>query len=324
MDPSSGSTLQRTQYKSLNASRNVVRVLSFEPPPTPDDLPQAISSKITIDYKRDETDLSSEFTATIFIPNENSGTLEGAGDVKVQSTTVDSIYEQKESQGKCLGIFATRNIFCGTRILAEAGVLKVNKDTTDAWDIIHAFERLSSSQEKSYLGLHEYACDLFKRATEREIGQDWEKVPQLHRKVLAIWDANSFGDIFLTGSRINHLCIPNVHFAYNLALEKQTFHAIRNIEAGEEITIMYINGTNRTRDQRQNELGKWGFSVVVRHARIRHRVEKGKKSDLCSASWIKNSLCTHASTYITALKLRGKRLARRLKEWQPYRNQGVY
>ena len=46
-------------------------------------LPQAISSKITIDYKRDETELSPEFTAAIFIANKNSRNLEGVRDVKV-------------------------------------------------------------------------------------------------------------------------------------------------------------------------------------------------------------------------------------------------
>jgi len=38
MDPASGSPLQRIQYKPLDASRNEIRVLSFEPPSTPDDL----------------------------------------------------------------------------------------------------------------------------------------------------------------------------------------------------------------------------------------------------------------------------------------------
>jgi len=46
-------------------------------------LPQAISSKITIDYKRDETELSSEFTAAISIINENNRNLEGVRDVKI-------------------------------------------------------------------------------------------------------------------------------------------------------------------------------------------------------------------------------------------------
>lgn len=38
MDPSSGSPSQRVQYKPLGAFRNEIRVLSFEPPSTPDDL----------------------------------------------------------------------------------------------------------------------------------------------------------------------------------------------------------------------------------------------------------------------------------------------
>ena len=46
-------------------------------------LPQAISCKITIDYKRDETELLSEFSVAISIANKNSGNLEGAGEVKI-------------------------------------------------------------------------------------------------------------------------------------------------------------------------------------------------------------------------------------------------
>jgi hypothetical protein len=38
MDPASDSPLQRIQYKPLDASRNEIRVLSFEPSSTPDDL----------------------------------------------------------------------------------------------------------------------------------------------------------------------------------------------------------------------------------------------------------------------------------------------
>jgi hypothetical protein len=69
-----------------------------------------------------------------------------------------------------MGIFATGDIPCGTRIIAEPALLKVNRDTTsNARDIVHAFESLSSSQQKSYLELRGYACDSFKRAAEHEI-----------------------------------------------------------------------------------------------------------------------------------------------------------
>lgn len=55
-------------------------------------LSQAISSKITINYKRDETEFSFEFTAAISITNKNSENLKETRDVRIQSTTIDSIY----------------------------------------------------------------------------------------------------------------------------------------------------------------------------------------------------------------------------------------
>jgi hypothetical protein len=69
-------------------------------------LPQTLSTKITIDYKRDETELLSEFTAAISIANENSGNLEGAGDVKMQSTTGNSMYALQDVPGKGKGLVA--------------------------------------------------------------------------------------------------------------------------------------------------------------------------------------------------------------------------
>jgi hypothetical protein len=40
-----------------------------------------MSSKIIINYKRDEIDLSSKFTAIVSIINKNSRNLIGAGDI---------------------------------------------------------------------------------------------------------------------------------------------------------------------------------------------------------------------------------------------------
>jgi hypothetical protein len=173
------------------------------------------------------------------------------------------LIEMKESPRKGLGIFAKEDIPRGTRIIAERALLKIDRQNmSDAKDIVVAFESLSFSAQRIYLQLHAYACDRFKSAAEHELGQDWERMPELHRRVLAIYAANAFGSVFLLGSRINHSCTPNVHFAYNPALEEETFHAVRDIRAGEELTITYINGTNRTRDQRQDQLDKWGFQCT--------------------------------------------------------------
>jgi hypothetical protein len=76
------------------------------------------------------------------------------------------------------------------------------------------------------------------------MARSWEQISQLHHKVLEVYAVNAFGDVYLLYSRINHSCILNIHFAYNPGLKKETFHAIRDIAAGEELTIMYIKGTN--------------------------------------------------------------------------------
>ncbi|KAF1952906.1 TPR domain protein, partial [Byssothecium circinans] len=169
------------------------------------------------------------------------------------------LVEMRKSTGKGLGIFAIADIPRGTRVIAEAALLKIDRNNTDARNILYAFESLSASQQGSYLELHGFACAAFRHAAEQEMGRSWQEMPELQRRVLAIFAANAFGDVFLLGSRINHSCIPNIHFAYNSILEKETFHAVRDITAGEELTISYNNGVNRTKSQRQAELDNWGF-----------------------------------------------------------------
>ena len=85
-------------------------------------------SKITIDYKRDETELLSEFTVVIFIVNENSGNLEGAGDVKMQSTIGNSMYALQDVSGKGKGLVAIEKISKGTRILSEEPIITVPRN----------------------------------------------------------------------------------------------------------------------------------------------------------------------------------------------------
>lgn len=99
------------------------------------------------------------------------------------------------------------------------------------------------------------------------MGQAWLDLSVLHRKVLAIYAANAFGGgggagVFLLGSCINNSCLPNINFTYNIVLKEETLHAIRDITEGSELTIMYIDGTNRTRDQRQAQLDERGIRCV--------------------------------------------------------------
>lgn len=69
--------------------------------------------------------------------------------------------------------------------------------------------------------------------------------------------------VFLTYSRLNHSCSPNAHHAYNECERLEMLHATRDIKAGEEITVTYIN-LLKSPAQRAAELQQWGFACACK------------------------------------------------------------
>jgi Heterokaryon incompatibility protein (HET)/SET domain len=221
-------------------------------------LPQAISSKVTIDYKRDETELSSEFTAAIFIANENSGNLEGAGDVKVQSTTVDSIYALQDVPGRGIGLVAREKIFKGTRILSEEAVVTVSESVGSKrlrTSICQQVEALSENQRRDFLSMHN--IHPYRNAAEQYLGI-------VRTNSLPAEAVGDKGAIFLEACRINHACDNNAQKNWNEKIKRHTVHALRDINKGEEITITYI-GPLKNRKARQKVLQeKFDFTCLCR------------------------------------------------------------
>jgi hypothetical protein len=222
-------------------------------------LPQAISSKITIDYKRDETELSSEFTAAIFIANENSGNLEGAGDAKMQSTTGNSMYALQDVPGKGKGLVAIEKISKGTRILSEEPIITIPRNGMNSEQLqISIYQQvatLSKHQQRAFLSM--YNIHPYRDAAERYLG---------------IFQTNSLpaetdgdkGAIFLEACRINHACDNNAQKNWNEKIKRHTVHALRDINKGEEITITYL-GPLKNRKARQKALQKrFGFTCLCR------------------------------------------------------------
>jgi hypothetical protein len=135
------------------------------------------------------------------------------------------------------------------------------EDKSLAHKVVRAFNSLPASQQSSYLQLHAFASDALKRMIEEQIGRDWSTLTYMQRKVLAIYQTNNFdGSVVLLGSRINHSCVPNVEATCSLGLDKETFNAVRDITAGEELTTSSIDGANLTKSERQLLLNKWGFT----------------------------------------------------------------
>ena len=67
-----------------------------------------------------------------------------------------------------------------------------------------------------------------------------------HCRVMAVFATNNFLippselGVFVTASRLNHSCVPNVHHSYNPTLKSATVYAIRDIEPNEELLTSYI------------------------------------------------------------------------------------
>lgn len=199
----------------------------------------------------------------------------------------------------------------GTRVFSETALLGVSGDPSEVKNVVFAFDQLSPSKQKSILELHGSASARFIREVERQMQQNWEDISDLHRRVLAIWATNTFGSLFWLGSRINHSCLPNIHFAWSPVLKKETFHAVRDIMAAEELTISHIDGTNRTKSQREALLENWDFkcSCPACEDTLQRREREKKRAELFALDQ-QLALISRSDTKQSFIK--GVRLAQKL------------
>jgi hypothetical protein len=234
-------------------------------------LPQAISSKITIDYNQNEAELTSEFTAAISIANENSGNLEGAGDAKLQSTTGNSMYALQDVPGKGKGLVAIEKISKGMRILSEEAVVTVSESVGSErlrTSICKQVEALGENQRRDFLSMHN--IHPYRNAAEQYLGI-------FRTNSLPAEAVGDKGAIFLEACRINHACDNNAQKNWNEKIKRHTVHALRDINKGEEITITYL-APLKNRKARQKALQeKFDFTCLCHLCSL--PLEQSQESD---------------------------------------------
>jgi hypothetical protein len=168
------------------------------------------------------------------------------------------LIEVLDAPGKGKGVFAKATIPRGTRVIAETALLPTNGFNAEG--IRDSYNALTQADQQAYLSLFSYVGLDLKRQAEKGLHMPWNDIDATVREVLAIAVTNMFNrGVFLLGSRINHSCIPNVNFAFNENLNKTTFHAVRDIEEGEELTLSYLDVANRPHATRRSELASRGF-----------------------------------------------------------------
>jgi len=166
---------------------------------------------------------------------------------------MEEIYEVREIEGKNLGCVALRDIKKGETILKEKPQItgfghELSPSTIR--ELSEAFKKMSKSEQKEYMNLHDKYEDLSSLSVELRLilGCRSQMISRIsggnekHDKIFKICDTNVFANgLGIKSARFNHSCQPN---SVSVVMPEGHFEiaAISKIKAGQEITISYQKG----------------------------------------------------------------------------------
>ncbi|KAK1545555.1 TPR domain-containing protein [Colletotrichum paranaense] len=177
------------------------------------------------------------------------------------------MFTVRQAIGKGLGVFASRPILTGQRILTDQALLTIT--SSDSNSILRQAQLLSTTGRDSLLSL---STNPSKSSIFSWLESIWrsKSAPQdtvSNHTILNIFRNNNFNignqtqALFPQVARLNHSCVPNAQGNFNKDLNAFTIHATRNIEPEEEITISYLDEHLGLRQSRQTALHDgYGFT----------------------------------------------------------------
>ena len=136
-------------------------------------------------------------------------------------------YIVKKSPGKGQGVFAARDVRKGERVLVDKPFFVVTRPY-DKLKVLLQFERMPLPRRKQYMQF--YCPDRFDNPYMTD--------------VMRIFEANCFNigekaALFLTATRFNHSCLPNMYYSWSEQRNEIVFHSVIDVPDGEEMTICY-------------------------------------------------------------------------------------
>lgn len=147
------------------------------------------------------------------------------------------LYAIRAIAGKGKGLVATTRIAKGTRLLSEVPIFRVPRDKNDIKDleriVADEVKCLGDDQRRAFFDL----TNIYGNAHSEALGI-------ARTNVLPLGSGARAGGLFLEASRINHSCRHNAQNTWNENIGRLTIHALRDIEAGQEITISYLVTTS--------------------------------------------------------------------------------
>ena len=165
---------------------------------------------------------------------------------------------------KGLGVFATRQLQAGERILSEAPLVHWRNAMMirGMHDSFAPLERivseLDAERKRKFFAFGQ--CPLY----GEEVGTRgiWltNALPLL-TACAGNFDSKFEAAMFATLSRFNHSCTPTCHYEWNSQRQQMTVHMVRPVGSNDELTICYLAPRGRPRSERQRLLQEnFGFA----------------------------------------------------------------
>ncbi|EEP77013.1 predicted protein [Uncinocarpus reesii 1704] len=169
----------------------------------------------------------------------------------------------KPTPAKGYGVFATRNIPQGTRVLSESRILNfpgtamepwgLTKDARDALvkSIGHQLSSLAKEQQREFFAL----ANAHKEKLGAFLGI------AVTNAIIMDYETKEHG-VFLQAARFNHACRPNAMRTFHPILDQVVIHVAKDVSEGEEITVSYIEPAHVFSLRVQLLKAKFGFTCV--------------------------------------------------------------
>ncbi|KAM5469459.1 hypothetical protein MferCBS49748_002817 [Microsporum ferrugineum] len=142
----------------------------------------------------------------------------------------------KPSPGKGWGVFATKDLKKGELILREDPLFVIRKPIDKSIDlaVLAGFQRLKPADRQQFLCLRENGSKIYTNMTDAFYGNNMTV-----SSVVKLKDSeHPARGMFILQPRFNHSCVANCKAPFD-GKECISTYAIRDIAAGEELTICY-------------------------------------------------------------------------------------
>jgi hypothetical protein len=171
-------------------------------------------------------------------------------------------FEARSTAHSGIGLFAVRDICAGERLPCEAPLARWSVAAQASEDERRAsFEAMLATLTPETIAAIMELSQSTTHGTQKNLLGTWQTngLPINYdngqpRQGQQVGERTREAAVFANVCRLNHACAPNCHHEWNERLGRETVHTVRNVRAGEELTICYLPPRGLEQQARRHRL----------------------------------------------------------------------